>query len=161
VFSLWVADQLHLLQEIATRVIILDVIYDALTRDQSDLKQRQLKAIIDANDTLFIYRSTETGRLGKVRQNAAIVEVAHFLTADFGMRRYLDRGEPVLILYEDLEWLVTPRLPNLRVLSTVSMLRELEVAGVIASADAVLAEMTHPTSPGRKTSDARALSHLF
>ncbi len=103
-FSLWVADQLHLLQAVATHVIILDVIYDALTRDKSDLKQRQIKAFIDANDTQFIYRCTQTGRLWKVKQNGGIIAVTDFLTAQFGMRRYLDRGEPVLILFENLEW---------------------------------------------------------
>lgn len=160
-FSLWVADQLDLLQALATRVIILDVIYDALTRNQSDLKQRQIKAFIDANHPPFIIEPTQIGRLHKAKKNAAVVAVADFVTAEFGLPRFLATGEPILMLFEDLEWFVTPRLPNLRVLSTVKMLRELEAAGVIKCADAVLTEMTHPTGPGRKPSDARALSHLF
>ena len=130
----------------------------AMQRHGVDL---EIKAFIDEYQPPFIIRPTEAGRLGKVKQNAGIIAVTDFLTAQYGMRRYLATGEPVLILFEDLEWFVTPRLPNLRLLNTVSMLRELEAAGVIASADAVLAEMTHPTSPGRKTSDARALSQLF
>ncbi len=40
------------------------------------------------------------------------------------------------------------------------MLRGLERVGVIELADDIIHEMTHPTKPGRRTTDARALVDL-
>jgi hypothetical protein len=40
--------------------------------------------------------------------------------------------------------------PNLHLLSTIGLIRGLERAGVLPSADAIIREMTHPTKPGRR-----------
>lgn len=77
------------------------------------------------------------------------------------MRKYLSPQEPVLLLYEDKDVRIINKPPYLHLLSTVGMLRGMERVGLIASADDVIREMTHPTKPDRRTKeDARKFTDL-
>lgn len=164
--SLWVADQLKLLLALDMPIVIVDAVYDELTSDQAYLKDREVKAFIESNQPPFIIEKTDIGQLErekrargqKLKKNAGEIAIIDFMSAEDGLRRYLDPGEPVLILFEDSDWFVVPRRPNMHLLSTVGMLRGFEKVGIIPSADAVVHEMTHPTRPGRRPGDARKLS---
>ncbi len=164
--SLWVADQLPLLLALDMQIVMVDAVYDELTSDPAYLKDREVKAFIDANQPPFVIESTDIGRLErekrasglKLKKNAGEIAIIDFMSAEDGLRRYLDPGDPVVILFEDSDWFIVQRPPNLHLLSTVGMLRGFEKEGVIRSADAIVHEMTHPTKPGRRLSDARALT---
>ena len=59
--------------------------------------------------------------------------------------RHLRSGAPLLVLSERIRSLcLFGEPPNLRLLSTAGLLRGLERAGVIPSADEVLRDMLHP-----------------
>ncbi|MDX3807696.1 hypothetical protein ACXIUS_08910 [Bosea thiooxidans] len=94
----------------------------------------------------------------EAEKNAGEIAIIDFMSAEDGLRRYLEPGEPVLILFEDSDWFVVPKLPNMHLLSTVGMLRGFEKIGIIPSADAIVHEMTHPSKPGRRPTDARKLA---
>jgi hypothetical protein len=66
----------------------------------------------------------------------------------------------VALLFEDAGVRVINKPPNLHLLSTVGMLRGLERVGVVASADEIIHEMTHPSKPDRRPSDLRAFTDL-
>lgn len=164
--SLWVADQLDLLLALDMKIVIVDAIYDELTSDQAYLKDREVKAFIDSNRPPFIIETTDTGQFERekrargerLKKNAGEIAIIDFMSAEDGLRRYLEPGEPVLILFEDSDWFVVPKLPNMHLLSTVGMLRGFEKLGIIPSADAIVNEMTHPSKPGRRPTDARKLA---
>jgi len=166
--SLWVADRLDLLLALDMRLVVMDAVYDELTSDPSYPKDRDVKAFIDAHQPPFALEATEIGsherekrRTGeRPRKNGGELAVADFMSSDDGLRRYVGIGDPVVILFEDSGIRVFNKPPNLHLLSTVGMLRGLERVGVIASADAVIHEMTHPSKPDRRPADARVFTDL-
>ena len=166
--SLWVAGRLDLLLVLEMPIIVIDAVYDEITSDVSYPKDRDVKAFIDENQPPFHIESTEYGqfvqekkakgeRVGKGSGEAAIAE---FMASDSGLRRFIEPGDPVLLLYEDRDVRIINRPPNLHLLSTVGLLRGLEQVHMIESADEVIYEMTHPSLPGRVESDSRVFTDL-
>jgi hypothetical protein len=165
--SLWVANELPLLLKLDMRIVVVDAVYDELTRDPVNYpKDREVKAFIDAHQPPFKIEDTETGRHEREnrrngfppRRNAGEVAIVDFMSD--GLEKYLTAREPVLVLFEDsdvpgVRFFRKP--PNLHLLSTVGMLRGLERVGVIRSADDIIQKMTHPTDPARQ---ARVLKDL-
>ncbi|WAP69593.1 hypothetical protein [Jiella pelagia] len=166
--SLWVAGRLELLLALDMRVVVVDAVYDELTSDPAYLKDREVKAIIDGNQPPFIVEPTDIGRMerekrargAKLKRNAGELAMVDFMTSDDGLPSYTAVGDPVAILFEDAGVRVINKPPNLHVFSTIGMLHGLERVGVIESAEEIVREMTHPTLPGRKPSDARKFTDL-
>ena len=165
--SLWVANELPLLLKLDMLIVVVDAVYDELTRDPVNYpKDREVKAFIDAHHPPFKIEDTETGRREREkrrerlppRRNAGEVAIVDFMSD--GLEKYLTASEPVLVLFEDAD---VPGVrffrkpPNLHLLSTVGMLRGLERVGIIRSADEVIQNMTHPSDPSRR---ARVLKDL-
>jgi hypothetical protein len=158
--SLWVADELALLQKLDMPIIVLDAVYDELTGNPAQfLKDRQVKDFIDNNRPPFIIEETETGREErakrregrKPRKNAGDVAIADFM-AD-GVEKHALTNESILILFEDCDIPMVRffrKPPNLHLLSTVGFLHGLARVNAIASAEAIIAKMTHPTDPEKK-----------
>ena len=82
------------------------------------------------------------------------------MSSDDGLRKCLQSGNPVALLFEDAGVRVINKPPNLHLLPIAGMLRGLERAGVIASADEIIHEMTHPSKPDRRPSVSRAFTDL-
>jgi hypothetical protein len=166
--SLWVADRLDLLLALKMTVIVVDAVYDEATSDLSYPKDRAVKAFIDSNRPPFLIESTEIGaqerekRLaGKsLKKNAGELAIVDFMSSDDGLRKYVDPGDPVALLFEDAGIRIFNKPPNLHLLSTVGLLRGLERVGVIDSADAIIQEMTHPSKPDRRPADTRIFADL-
>jgi hypothetical protein len=158
--SLWVANELPLLLKLDMRIVVVDAVYDELTRDPVNYpKDREVKAFIDAHQPPFKIEDTETGRREREkrrdglrpRRNAGEVAIVDFMSD--GLEKYLTAREPVLVLFEDsdvpgVRFFRKP--PNLHLLSTVGMLRGLERVGVLRSAYDIIQKMTHPTDPSRR-----------
>jgi hypothetical protein len=150
--SLWVAERLDLFLALDMKVVVVDAVYDEITRDMTYAKDREVKSFIDANSPPFIIEPTEYGQFvrerraagGQVKKGAGDAAIAEFMASDTGLRKHLGTGDPVLLLYEDRDLRVINRPPNLHLLSTVGMLRGLERVRVIPSADDVIHAMTHP-----------------
>jgi hypothetical protein len=158
--SLWVANELPLLLKLDMRIVVVDAVYDELTRDPVNYpKDREVKAFIDAHQPPFKIEDTETGRREREkrrdglrpRRNAGEVAIVDFMSD--GLEKYLTAREPVLVLFEDSD---VPgarffrKPPNLHLLSTAGMLRGLERVGVLRSAYDIIQKMTHPTDPSRR-----------
>ncbi len=166
--SLWVAEALPLLLQLEMRIVLLDAIYDELTSDPLGYaKDREVKAFIEQHQPPFVLVATEKGRNERERvrhglprsKNAGDIAITEFMTAEDGLAQWLAPGEPVLILFEDTD---IPRVrffrkpSHLHLLSTVGMLRGMERAKIITSADAVIHAMIHPadaTRAGRRFTD--------
>ena len=159
--SLWVADQLDLLLCLDMPIVIVDAVYDEVTGDPRYPKDAEVKAFIDGHRPPFVIERTDVGafererrRAGKPpKRNVGELAMMDFISEDGGVRRYLDSGEPLLVLFEDRGLRVLSKPPNMHLLSTVGLLRGLERVGLIPSADAVIGEMTNPLDRGdvRKT----------
>jgi len=161
--SLWVAGQLSLLLVLDMKIVVLDAIYDEVT-SQPDIYPKDLavKKLIDSNRPPFIIESTEKGLLereklkngGKRSKNAGDIAIVEFMTSETGLAKYLATNEPVAVLFEDAD---IPNVrffrkpPNLHLLSTIGMLRGLEKAHIIGSANDIIHEMTHPSCPDRRS----------
>lgn len=160
--SLWVAGQLSLLLKLDMKIVVLDAIYDEVTSEPDVYpKDLAVKIFIDSNMPPFVIESTEKGLSerdkvkmgGKRSKNAGDVAIVEFMTSETGLVKYLGTNEPVAVLFEDAD---IPNVrffrkpPNLHLLSTVGMLRGLEKAHVIDSANAIIHEMTHPSSADRR-----------
>ena len=166
--SLWVAGRLDLLLSLDMRIVVVDAVYDELTSDLTYLKDREVKALIDGNTPPFVVEPTDIGKMerekrdkgSKLKKNGGELAMVDFMTSDDGLPSYTATGDPVAILFEDAGVRVINKPPNLHVLSTVGMLHGLERVGVIASAEAIIHEMTHPTLPGRRPTDARMFTDL-
>ena len=164
--SLWVADRLDLLLALDMTIVIVDAVYDEVTSDLRYPKDRDVKAFIDGHMPPFAVEMTDAGTIerekrargAKLKHNAGEIAMADFMSSDDGLRRYLHSGDPFLLLFEDAGFRVFSKPPNLHLLSTVGLLRGLERVGVLASADAVIREMTHPSKPDRRASDSRVLT---
>ena len=166
--SLWVADRLDLLLALDMRLVVVDAVYDELTSDTSYPKDRDVKAFIDGNQPPFVIESTDIGTEARARRmagkrpkkNTGELAIVDFMTSDDGMAKYITMGEPIAILFEDTGVRIFNRPPNVHLLSTVGMLRGLERVGVIASADTIIQEMTHPSKPNRRPATARRFTDL-
>lgn len=166
--SLWVADRLELLLVLDMRLVVVDAVFDELTSDLSYPKDRAVKAFVEDNQPPFVIETTDIGkherekrRSGqKTKRNAGELAIVDFMSSDDGLRKYVDVGDPVAILFENAGFRVFNKPPNLHLLSTVGMLRGLERVGLIQSADAVIHEMTHPSKPDRRAADARIFNDL-
>ena len=166
--SLWVADQLDILLRLDMRIVVVDAVYDELTSDLTYPKDRDVKDFIDKNQPPFIIESTDIGRIErkkrasgeKLKKNAGELAMVDFMSSDDGLSKYVSANEPVVILFEDAGLRVFSKPPNLHLLSTVGLLRGLERVGVIASADSIIHEMTHPSKPNRRHSNKRPLTDL-
>lgn len=164
--SLWVADQLSLFLKIDMTIVVVDAVYDELTSDLFYLKDREVKAFIEANRPPFVIERTDIGMIERERRrsgekpkrNIGELAMMDFISVDGGINRYLQTDDPVAILFEDAGLRIFNRPPNLHLISTIGFLRGLEQVGIIGSADAIIQEMLHPTSPGRRSSDARVLT---
>lgn len=166
--SLWVADRLDLLLALNMRLVVVDAVYDELTSDLSYPKDRAVKEFIDGNRPSFVIESTDIGeqerekrRTGrKLKKNAVELAIVDFMSSDDGLRKYVNVGDPVAILFEDTGFRVFNKPPNLHLISTVGMLRGLERVGVIPAANDIIYEMTHPSKPDRRPVDARVFTDL-
>lgn len=166
--SLWVADRLSLLLALDMPLVVVDAVYDELTSDPSYRKDREVKTFIDGNQPPFTIENSDIGqeqrrkrqRGERLKKNAGELAIVDFLSSDEGLRKYLRPGDPVALLFEDAGIRVFNKPPHLHLLSTVGLLRGLERVGVVASADEIIHEMTHPTKPGRRPSDSRAFTDL-
>ena len=169
--SLWVAGQLPLLLRLEMKIVVLDVIYDEVTSKPDDYqKDFDVKNFIDANRPPFVIESTEKGvfervkvsKGGKRSKNAGDIALVEFMTSETGLAKYLDVNEPVAVLFEDAD-ITNVRFfrkpPNLHLLSTVGMLRGLEKAHIIQSANDVIKEMTHPSCDERRGRAFNDLPH--
>jgi len=160
--SLWVADALPLLLELAMPIVVLDAIYDEVTSDPPRYaKDRDVKAFIDGHAgkeiaiaPTFVGAQARQARAkggfvpGRGIGDAAIVE---FINGH--VEQYVTPDQAVLLLFEDSDFRTIHffRQPeNVHLLSTVGLLRGLEEAGVIASADAVVDAMMRPPNPERR-----------
>jgi hypothetical protein len=166
--SLWVADRLDLLLALDMGLVVVDAVYDDVTSDLSYPKDRALKSFIDGNRPPFVIENTDIGhferenrRSGKKsKTNALSLAIVDFMSSDDGLRKYVSVGEPLAILFEDAGICGFNKPPSLHLFSTVGMLRGLERVGVIASADDVIFDMTHPTKQDRRPSDKRVFFKL-
>lgn len=160
--SLWVAGRLPLLLALDMKIVVLDAIYDEVTSDPENYpKDQAVKQFIDSNRPPFIIEPTDKGASertkvkdgGKRNKNAGDIAIVEFMTSETGLVKYLATNEPVAVLFEDAD---IPNVrffrkpPNLHLLSTVGMLRGLEKVHIIKSADAIIHEMTHPSSADRR-----------
>lgn len=160
--SLWVAGQLSLLLALEMRIIIIDAVYDEMTSDPDNYpKDREIKEFIENNQPPFLIEQTEKGQSerrklmqgGKRSKNAGEVAIADFMTSESGLSKYISSKDPVAVLFEDSDVKMVRFIrkpPNLHLISTVAMLRGLEDAGVIKSADDIIREMQHPSKEGRR-----------
>ena len=166
--SLWVANRLDLLLRLEMPIAVVDAVYDEVTSDPNYRKDAEVKAFIDSNRPPFAIEQTDIGayerarrKAGKPRKrNVGELAMMDFISDEGGVRRYLDSSDPLLVLYEDQGLRVFRKPPNMHLLSTVGLLRGMEKVGLIRSADSVLAEMTNPTQPGRRSRDRRAFPDL-
>ncbi len=155
--SLWVADQLPLLLVLDMKIIVLDVVYDNLTSDNANYQSatgKNIKEFIDVNQPTFIIEETSVGQNeqekvshGEKRsKNAGELAITDFMTSECGLVKYLTTKEPVFVLFEDSDIQIMQfrrKPPNLHLVSTVAMLRGLEILGVIKSADLIIDKMLH------------------
>ena len=160
--SLWVADKLSLLLKLDMLIVVVDAVFDELTRDPANWpKDKAVKEFIEGNQPPFIIESTNTGRVeraaiakgAKPRKNTGEVAIADFMSAPDGLCKYLAENEPVVVLFEDADipfvrFLKRPQ--NLHLLSTAGMMRGLERCRIIPSADDVIREMTAPSNADRR-----------
>ena len=166
--SLWVADRLDLLLRLDMPIVVVDAVYDEVTSNPAYPKDAAVKAFIDSNRPPFVIEQTDVGAFERERRQAGkppkrnVGELAmmDFISDAGGVRRYLESGDPMLVLYEDQGLRVFQKPPNMHLLSTVGLLRGMERAGILRCADAVIREMTNPTRPDRRPQDRRAFSDL-
>lgn len=156
--SLWMADRLELLLALDMRIVVIDAVYDDMTVDLSYPRDRAVKRFIDGNRPPFVVERTDIGvqerekrkRGDPLKKNAGDVAVVDFMTSEEGLGRYVGTGEPVLMVFEDAGVRAFKKPPNLHLISTVGLLRGLERVGVIASANDVIHQMTHPAKMDRR-----------
>ena len=166
--SLWVADRLDLLLRLNMPIVVVDAVYDEVTSDLSYPKDAAVKAFIDGHSPPFVIEQTDVGAYERERRQAGqppkrnIGELAmmDFISDAGGVRWYLESSDPLLVLFEDRGLRVFRKPPNMHLLSTVGLLRGMEKAGVIRSADAVIQDMTNPTKSDRRPQDRRAFADL-
>ena len=167
--SLWVADRLDLLLRLDMPIAVVDAVYDEVTSDPRYPKDAEVKAFIERHSPPFTIEKTEIGaeerrkrNAGKpLKRNAGELAMVDFISEEGGVQRYLRSGDPLLVLFEDRGSLrVFGKPPNMHLLSTVGLLRGLQRAGIISSADEIVREMLHPTAPGRRPEDGRAFADL-
>ena len=123
-------------------------------RGQRPIIAGATEALIDAQDDDI------DGATGCGNRRAGELAMVDFISSEEGLGRYLNASEPVAILFEDVGFRVFSKPPNLHLISTVGFLRGLQQVGVIPSADDIIAEMLHPSKPGRRPNDARTLTDL-
>ncbi len=166
--SLWVADRLDLLLRLDMPIVVVDAVYDEVTSNPAYPKDAAVKAFIESNRPPFVIEQTDVGAFERERRqagkppkrNMGELAMMDFISDDGGARRYLESGDPLLVLYEDQGLRVFRKPPNMHLLSTVGLLRGMERAGILRSADAVIREMTRPAKPGRQPQDRRTFSDL-
>jgi len=166
--SLWVADRLDLLLRLDMPIVVVDAVYDEVTSNPAYPKDAAVKAFIESNRPPFVIEQTDVGAFERERRqagkppkrNMGELAMMDFISDDGGARRYLESGDPLLVLYEDQGLRVFRKPPNMHLLSTVGLLRGMERAGILRSADAVIREMTRPDKPDRRPQDRRAFSDL-
>ena len=167
--SLWVAGELGLLLKLDMPIVVVDAVQDEVTGDPLNyLKDREVEAFIEGNRPQFMKAETYTWRIErerrargeKPRKNAGEVAIADYLSSEDGLKKQIETGEPVVLLFEDKDVRLINRPPHLHLLSTVGMLRGLERVGVITSASDIVDRMTNPVLPGRRPADARVFTDL-
>jgi len=147
---------------------VVDAVYDEVTSNPAYPKDAAVKAFIESNRPPFVIEQTDVGAFERERRqagkppkrNMGELAMMDFISDDGGARRYLESGDPLLVLYEDQGLRVFRKPPNMHLLSTVGLLRGMERAGILRSADAVIREMTRPAKPGRQPQDRRTFSDL-
>ena len=104
--SLWVADRLDVLLLLDMPIVIVDAVYEEVTSDPSYLKDAEVKAFIHDNSPPFVVESTFVGTLERQRRqpgtprrrNIGELAMMDFISAEGGVQRYLETGDPVLVL---------------------------------------------------------------
>ena len=166
--SLWVADRLDLLLDLDMPIVLVDAVYAELTSDPSYPKDAAFKAFVEAHTPPFVIERTDVGKWMLERQrtgmppkrNLGELAMMDFISDAGPVRKYLSGGDPVLILFEDRGVRLFNKPTNAHLLSTVGLLRGMEKAGLIASANAIIHEMTNPTRPDRRFQDRRSFTDL-
>lgn len=152
--SLWVAGALPLLLKFGMPVVIIDQVYAELTSDPDNyLKDREVKAFVEAYPEIFTIEETTVGRMAAALRAQGAFEPGKSLgeaaIADFfqhGLEKFVRDDQAALLLFEDadIRSVKVIRIPrNVHLLSTVAWLRGMEKSGTIASADDVIRAMTH------------------
>jgi len=124
--SLWAAGRLHKLLTLDMSIVIVDVIYDQLTRDQTNRMSQTVKALIDGHQPPFVIASTEIGEFERekrrngqaTKSNAVELGAADFMSSDEGLRHYVSSGEPVLIMSDNAGLRLFNGPANLHVVSS-------------------------------------------
>lgn len=166
--SLWVADELDVLLKLDMPITVVDAVFDEMTADASFQKDRDVRDFILGNRPPFHIADTSIGQEERrkrlagdlVRRNAGELAIADFMTSESGLDAWIQAGEPVLILTEDMRAARRIFLPEpaAHVIGTIGLLKGMEKVGLIPSAAAILQKMLNPTAPGRRPSDHRAMS---
>lgn len=166
--SLWVADALDILLKLDMPITVVDAVFDEMTFDPSYQKDREVKDFIEGHQPPFSIIETDIGQAERqkrqaglpVKKNAGEIAIADFLSSETGLDAWIDMGDPVLIITEDMRAarrIFLPE-PNVHTLGTIGLLKGMEKAGLIPSANAILKKMKRPTAPGRKLSDRRQMT---
>lgn len=159
--SLWVAGEMPLLLKLGMPVVLIDQVYAELTSDPENyLKDREVKAFVEAHPKVFTIEETNVGKMaaalrvqGTFKTGQSLGEAA---IADFfqhGLEKYVRDDQAALLLFEDADFRsvkVIRRPRNVHLTSTVSWLRGLQDLGIVASADDIIRAMTHPTDPTKR-----------
>lgn len=159
--SLWVADELPLLLKVGMPVILVDQVFEELTSDPENyLKDREVKAFVEAHPEIFTIEKTTVGKMAAVMREQGTFEPGGSLgeaaIADFfqhGLEKHVGPDQAALLLFEDADIRsvkVIRRPPNVHLVSTVSWLHGLEQMGLVASANDIIHAMMHPTDPNKR-----------
>ena len=126
-----------LLLTLDMRIVVIDAVFDEMTVDPVTWpKDADVKAFVETHQPPFVIEATEIGqeqrenRLAgtKPRKHAGELAITEFILSDDGLRKYVQPGEPVVLLFEDASVRVINKPPNLYPLSTVGVLRGLDRA---------------------------------
>jgi hypothetical protein len=167
--SLWVAGELDLFLKLDMPVVVVDAVQDEITSDPDHfLKDREVQSFLRSHRPPFIEAATDVWQFEKARRargqkpkrNAGELAIQDYLSSEDGLKKQVKTGDPVVLLFEDRDIRLFNKPPHLHLLSTVGLLRGLELVGVLPSANDVISRMTRPTLPGRRPSDRRVFTDL-
>lgn len=167
--SLWYANGLDLLLKLDMPVVVVDAVYAELTSDPENYrKDRDIEAFVKTHADVISLAPTDTWKHelrrraegGKPKKNIGEIAIADYLSDEDGLKRAVEDGEPVLLLFEDADIRIINKPPTVHLLSTVGLLRGLERVGLIPSADDVIARILSPTDADRQGLQKRVLTDL-
>ena len=147
--SLWVAGELSLSLKLGMPVVIVDQVYAELASyPENYLKDREVKAFVEAHPEVFSIEPTNVGRMAAALREQGTFQTGQSLgeavIADFfqhGLEKFVRSDQAALLLFEDSDIRsvkIVRRPCSVHLVSTVSWLRGLQDLGIIASADDVI-----------------------